>query len=378
MNDVFICGAGLRSCLGDGLAASVLAIAHKVAEPHRVGLPDDQSRPYYLMAGGVAAALNGIGDSDWRARAMDAVHAVIGECQGARSSAAEGGAVFIGSSSFDRGGACQGSDQGLPLCDFAHRLARAEGWSERPVVVNTACTSAFNALHLARCQIAAGQLSEALIVGVETFNPFALYGFESMQLLAPERSEPLGKARQGMVLGEAVAALRVTSKPSDADFERALGVWRVLAYANLVDGTNPTGATEGTLVEACQSALRESGLQASEIDLVKLQAAGSPVNDAVEISALRRVFECLPPCVSLKSVLGHTLGASCAAETALLLACLESGVWPQLDYVLEPDLAGVVVSSSRPLIADGVQTVLLVGLGFGGGHSVLILKRHLP
>lgn len=377
MNDVFVCGAGLRSCLGDGLAASVLAITNNLVVPRKVALPDDQNRPYCLMAGGAAAALNGVGDSTWQERAIDSVRSVIDECQGSCSSVLDGSAVYIGSSSLDRGGAHQGSHQEPPLNDFAHRLAAAEGWPEQPVVVNTACTSAFNALQLARCQIAAGQHSEALVLGIETFNPFALFGFESMQLLATDRAEPLGLDRQGMVLGEAVASLRLTGQPSDADFAHALGVWRVLAYANVVDGSNPTGATEGALVEACQAAMSESGLQRDDIDLIKLQAAGSPINDAIEISALRCVFERLPPCVSFKSALGHTLGASCAAESALLLACLKSGVWPQLDYAVEPDLAAVVVSSCNPLVAAEVQTVMLIGLGFGGGHSVLILKRHL-
>ncbi|QCB45008.1 beta-ketoacyl synthase [Hydrogenophaga sp. PAMC20947] len=376
MSEVFLCGAGLQSCLGSSLAASVQALSGKAVQPFKVGLPGEQSRPYCLMAGGEAAASQGPGRSDWPIRAIDSVHAVVEECLGSRAAAFDGSAVFLASSSLDRGDAHQVSGQVVPLSGFALQLALAEGWPETPMIVNTACTSAFNALHQAAIQIAAGHQTEALILGVETFNPYALFGFESMQLLAPERAEPLGKDRQGMVLGEAVAALRLTSKPSLADYANPLGVWRVLAYANVVDGTNPTGATEAALLEACQSALRDSGLEGSDIHLIKLQAAGSPINDAVEMAALRRLFEVLPPCVSFKSVLGHTLGASCAAETALLLACLERGFWPQLNYVLEPDADGVVVSSDRPLAAAGVDTVLLVGLGFGGGHSVLILKRH--
>ena len=85
-----------------------------------------------------------------------------------------------------------------------------------------------------------GANRDALIVGVETFNPFALFGFESMQLLAPERAEPLGTDRQGMVLGEAVAALRLTSKPSDTDSGAAhWGFGAYWAYANVVDGVQP-------------------------------------------------------------------------------------------------------------------------------------------
>ena len=223
-------------------------------------------------------------------------------------------------------------------------------WSSGPMCLsNTACTSAFNALHQAVFPMGVGRQAEAVVLGIETFNPYALYGFESMHLLAPERAEPLGVDRQGMVLGEAVAALRLTASLSADDLAHPLGAWQVLAYANVVDGSNPTGANEDALVQATEAALRDAGLTPGDIDLVKLQAAGSPTNDAVEMAALRRLFAPLPPCVTFKSVIGHSQGASCAAETALLLACLASGVWPQMDHAMEPGVVDVMVSSQRPL-----------------------------
>ena len=87
--------------------------------------------------------------------------------------------------------------------------------------------------------------------------------------------------------------------------------------ANVVDGRNPSG-TEASAVHAmCRDALERSGLRPADIDLIKVQAAGSPVNDAIEVEALKQVFEPLPPLVSLKSAIGHTLGAAGAAELAL-------------------------------------------------------------
>lgn len=377
MNDVFICGAGLQSCQGSGLAASIQALSKGAVDPCKVSLPGGQIWPYYLMPGGAEIALAGVDPSTWRARITNSVQRVMDECLGPRTADAAMPAVYIASSSIDLGGAPPGSDYATPLCDFAHQLALAENWARSPVVVNTACTSAFTALHMAWSQLASGQEDGALILGIETFNQFALSGFEAMQLLAPERAEPLGEARQGLVLGEAVAALKLTNKPPAEADAGSLGVWRILAYANVVEGASSTGASESAMVEACCSALRAGNLRGEDIDLIKLQAAGSPSNDAVEMAALRSVFEVLPPCVSFKAALGHTLGASCAAETALMLACLESDVWPQLDYVLDPEVEGVVVSAHHPLDAASVQTILLIGLGFGGGHSVLILKRHL-
>ena len=376
MNDVFICGAGLQSCQGNSLEAALLSLSTHAVGPARVDLPSGLSRPYHLMPGGLEMALAGMDGASWRARVTGSAHRVIEASLGPRLPGAARPALYVASSSLDLGGEPPGAKHAAPLSEFARRMAMAEGWAEAPVVVNTACTSAFNALNMAWGQIARGQADEALVLGIETFNLFALLGFESMQLLAPQRAEPLGVDRQGMVLGEAVAALRLSKHPPAEGTAAAIGVWRILGYANVADGASPTGATEGALVEACERALHDAGLNERDVDLIKLQAAGSPTNDAVEVAALRRVFQVLPPCVSFKAVLGHTLGASCAAETAMLLACLEHDVWPPMDHTVEPDMEALMVSSRRPLEASTVQTVLLVGLGFGGGHSVLVLRRH--
>ena len=378
MNGVFLCGAGLRCGQGDSLPEALRAMAGGGLSARQVPIPDGQSRPCFLMTDTDVGSLSEVRQTGWQSRAIASVQGVLQECLGPNSVPLDGAAVYVGASSLDRGSLKPGSGEATLLGDFAGQLAAAQGWSSKPMVVNTACTSAFNALRQASFQIASGQQAEAVILGVETFNPYALYGFESMHLLAPERAEPLGIDRQGMVLGEAVAALRLTGSLAAKDLAHPLGVWDVLACSNVVDGRSPTGASEDAVTRAVESALREAGLAPGDIDLIKLQAAGSPINDAVEMAALRRLFGPLPPCVTFKSVIGHSQGASCAAETALLLACLANDVWPHMAYPLEPEVVDLLVSAQQPLNGASVNTVLLVGLGFGGGHSVLILRRHQP
>lgn len=141
-----------------------------------------------------------------------------------------------------------------------------------------------------------------------------------------------------------------------------------------VDGRNPSG-TEATAVHAmCSGALAQSGLRPGDIDLIKVQAAGSPVNDAIEAEALKQVFEPLPPLVSLKSALGHTLGASGAAELALLVGCIEGAAWPAVDYPLDASL-GIALSEQVP---RRLRNILLNFAGFGGGHASLVLKDTGP
>lgn len=182
-----------------------------------------------------------------------------------------------------------------------------------------------------------------------------------MQLLTPGKPKPLGLNRDGIALGEAVSVLHLSSQPAR---------WHLCGGSNIVNGRDPTGAISQTVTQMCEQALAASGLETSDIDLIKLQAAGSPVNDVNELTGLAAAFESLPPLVTLKAAIGHTLGASGAAEIALLTACLEANIWPHPDYPLDPDLrAGL--AHARP---ESVRYVLADILGFGGGHTAVVLE----
>jgi 3-oxoacyl-[acyl-carrier-protein] synthase-1 len=141
--------------------------------------------------------------------------------------------------------------------------------------------------------------------------------------------------------------------------------------ANVVDGSQATGATASAVVSMYQRALAASGLAADAIDLIKVQAAGSPGNDAVEAQGLRQAFPSMPPLVSLKQAMGHAMGASGAAEIALLTACLEQGVWPNYADAVDAAL-GVELAARAP---DSVHCLMATILGFGGSHSSVVLER---
>jgi 3-oxoacyl-[acyl-carrier-protein] synthase I len=147
--------------------------------------------------------------------------------------------------------------------------------------------------------------------------------------------------------------------------------WRLLGGANVIDGSQPTGASASALATMYQRALETSGLAASDIDLVKVQAAGSPGNDEVEAQALRAAFDQVPPLVSLKAAIGHTMGASGAAEIALLTACLEQGAWPAVTDAVDTAL-GVTLAERGP---ESARRVMATILGFGGSHATVVLER---
>ena len=110
-----------------------------------------------------------------------------------------------------------------------------------------------------------------------------------------------------------------------------------------------------------------------EVDLIKLQAAGSPLADLAEARAVRELFTPLPGLVSLKGALGHTLGASGPAELALLLGALARGrVPPTWGYEVHDDEVGLSPSGGA---GGGVRRVLFNLSGFGGSVMTLALER---
>jgi 3-oxoacyl-[acyl-carrier-protein] synthase-1 len=350
---VYVAGMGLACALGNDLASSVTALARGGVQPRPVAVSEGVRWPVFMLP---------TQDGSWAerlARTVRSVAAQAGEGAGRRS-----GPLFVASSSLDIGNMeheAQDLRLGGDLQDFAGLVAGALDWQGPVFTISTACTSALNAV-LAACDfIRSGETDEALVIGAELGNRFTVAGFGAMQLLSPDGARPFGAGRNGLVLGEAVAALRLGSRAAR---------WRIAGGSNVVDGRNPSGIEASALIAMCHGALSQSGLETRDIDLIKVQAAGSPVNDAIEAQALKQVFDTLPPLVSLKSLLGHTLGASGAAELALLVACIEAGAWPSTGYALDGEL-GIALSSQVPA---RLRNVLLNVVGFGGGHASLVLE----
>ncbi|QEL65284.1 3-oxoacyl-[acyl-carrier-protein] synthase I [Oryzomicrobium terrae] len=362
-------GATAHIALGEGSDAQVWPYRAIPDDPidFSADFPVDSTRPADCTDPADPADVRD-GDAAWYARARRLVRQAVAEAgpQG------RDGPLFVASSSSNVG-AVEGlaARPDTDCHEFAQRIAAWLDWRGPVFAVATACTSAMNALAAARDLLVNGPWASALVLGVELPNRFTLAGFAAMQLLSPDGARPFGAARNGLVLGEAVAALYLTRHATAATR------WAVSGLAGVVDGSDPAGAVAPAIERAIDTALAEAGRKAADIGLIKVQAAGSPGNDAVEAAVLTERFAPLPPLVSLKAALGHTLGASGAAELALLTACLEAGVRPPRDWPIDPELAarGVALADGATPPATPPRHVLALILGFGGGHAALVLDQ---
>lgn len=355
---VFIDGSALLCARGETPAKVADALWHGEcgAGQRRLG---ERTFPFFALP---------LPETDWLARAERSVRH-LAEQLGAPAPETP---LFIASSSFQIG---QFEQQGAPFAvpsasaSFSRRIAAWMGLDGPRYSFSSACISGFSAIDAARSLIAAGRLDEAIVLGIELANDSTLAGFAAMELLSRTACRPFDARRDGLVLGEAVAAIRLTARPATW----RIGGLRTGLDAHSLTGPDPAGGPLASLTVDC---LNEAKISPAEIELVKLQAAGSPGSDLAEANALRQVFgQAMPPLLSLKPAIGHTLGASGIAELAALLACLDAEHLPATAGFgrVDPEIA------LFPLVDRSnahVERALLNLIGFGGGLACMVVERR--
>ncbi len=385
MTPIWLNGSGLHTRLGrsgpDHSAqlksgdASLLALP----DPVKLELTDETvAAPYHLLDGQPLDALNVRLDNVLNAVVADAL-----DSAGLDADARHNCGLWLGSSSGDIGlieaaysHALKTNINAQPLdwrCCMDNVAANLRAEFELGIeglTVNTACTAAANALLLAQAALATNRVDHALVVGVETFNTTTALGFNSLDLLTRDAMRPFDARRNGLVLGEAVAAVVISREPNGARLSVLGGA--TLSDCHSISAANPDGSS---IQAVMQMALDRAGVSAPEISAVKAHATASLLNDEGEAAGLKRLFgDAMPKLTTLKPYVGHTFGASGLAELLMLTACLDDGFWPGVPGVCEtPGDLGIILPQSFSGPPDG--PILLNQFGFGGNNTSLVVRH---
>lgn len=265
----------------------------------------------------------------------------------------------------------------VPYHGLTDRLARDLGLGLPAATVSGACASSLIALGLAFLWIRSGRADAAIAGGYDRFGEFVHAGFAALHALTADTVRPFDLGRSGIVLGEGAglllleeerAALRAGREP----LARLLG-FACTSDANHITGPHPRG--DG-LLRAVQQAAALAGAPPDAFDYVMAHGTGTVYNDRMESIALRRFFPAgAPPLSSIKSMIGHALGAAGALECVAALRAMEAGRVPPTIHFAEPDPecdVDPVPNASRPL---DVRTVLKTASGFGGQNAALVFRK---
>jgi 3-oxoacyl-[acyl-carrier-protein] synthase II len=256
-------------------------------------------------------------------------------------------------------------------------LARAFGAEGVTFTLPAACAAGNYSIGFAADLIRAGK-ADAVVAGAsELLQQLQFAGFVKLQAMAPERCQPFDKNRHGILLGEGAGVLVLESE-SRAKARGARILAEVGAMGITCDGhhvTRPHPDAWGS-VTAMRQAIDKSGITSADVDFVNAHGTGTKANDVAETKVMREVFgDRRVPISSMKSMLGHCMGAASALEAIGCVFTLERGVYPPTIGFETPDPecdVELVANVSRKGKAD---IVLNNSLAFGGYNAVVCLAR---
>ena len=253
--------------------------------------------------------------------------------------------------------------------------------------VSTACATGNHAIGDSFRIIQRGEADIMLAGGTEAvIAPLCVAGFSNCKALStrnnePERaSRPFDKERDGFVMGEGAAVLIVEAL--DHALDRGATIYaEVIGYAMSADAyhvTAPAPGGEGA-VQSMQGALRDAGLAPEAVDYINAHGTSTPYNDANETLAIKRVFgehAYRLAVSSIKSMIGHTLGAAGAIEAAATVLSLTHGILPPtINYEYpDPDCdLDYVPNKAREVL---IRVALNNSFGFGGTNATTAFRRY--
>ncbi|AOS61964.1 beta-ketoacyl-[acyl-carrier-protein] synthase family protein [Actinoalloteichus hymeniacidonis] len=255
------------------------------------------------------------------------------------------------------------------------------------ILVSTACAAGGNAVGLARDKILTGEADVVLAGGVDPLLFGTYAGFAGLQALSNNPCRPYSTS-DGLNLGEGAAFLVV--EPLDRVLARGgTPLAEVAGYglsADAYHATAPDPTGRGG-VSAMRRAFADAGMTADDVSYVSGHGTGTPANDSMEIKVMRTVFgerAGAVPTSSIKSFLGHTLGAAGAVEAVASVLALQNSTAPPTIGFDEPaeQAAPADNAESGPIPLDFVpnaarsfpiDTVVSNNYAFGGNNVSLVL-----
>lgn len=239
----------------------------------------------------------------------------------------------------------------------------------------TACAAGNYAIGNGFDAVAAGDADVALCGGADAMCRMTFTGFYRLGAVDPECCRPFDTHRKGILTGEGAGVLVL--EPLDAAVARGARIYaEVLGYGLNCDAGHPVAPDRDSVANCMRLALDDAGVAPEEVDLISAHGTGTKANDATECGAIRDVFGAAPPrTVSVKSMLGHTMGAASAlSAVACSLAIAEGFVPPTINHTETDPECAVDCVPNASVDAD-LRIVQNNALAFGGNNAVVLFGR---
>ena len=247
------------------------------------------------------------------------------------------------------------------------------------LMFSTACAAGNYSIGYGFDLIRLGKADIILAGGAEPLSKVAFTGFNQFSAVAPTICQPFDKNRKGIMVAEG-AGLVVLESLENA-LKRKVKIYaEVLGYGLSCDAFHMTTSSTEGIVACMRKAIQETGITVEQVDYISAHGTGTLTNDRNESAAIKEVFG--PhykkiPVSSIKSMLGHTMGAASAIEAiACALAVQNDMIPPTINYETpdpECDIDCVPNQSRNHTVTIALNN----SYAFGGNNACLVLKKFM-
>ncbi|MCW3160995.1 beta-ketoacyl synthase N-terminal-like domain-containing protein [Chryseobacterium oryctis] len=270
--------------------------------------------------------------------------------------------------------------EGAYLSNLAKKISDFFGFKNKPIVISNACVSGVMAIGIAKNMIQVGKYKDAFVVAGDEISEFVISGFNSFQAIGSEPCKPYDKNRTGINIGEATAAVYITShceeQSDEAISQNEKFCFKVLGDSAINDANHISGPsrTGDGLYASVKNAMTEAKVSSEILDFISAHGTATIYNDEMEAIAFNRMELQNIPLNSMKGYYGHCLGASGLLESIISMeSALNNTLIPSKNFE-EP-------GTSQPLniIKENknveIKYILKTASGFGGCNAAIVLEK---
>lgn len=262
--------------------------------------------------------------------------------------------------------------QDVPLYKMGERIQQHYQLAYTPKVYSTACISGTQAIIQASRYLSQDRYQFALVIGIDELSPFVFKGFNSFHAIDQGFCKPFDVKRKGINLGEAVAGILLGNTPlNEATKQYIIAGGGMSNDANHLSAPSKTG---DELALAITKALNEAQIDPKDVAMISAHGTATAFNDEMESKAMAVAQVSHAPVYSLKSYLGHTLGAAGILETIMGIELMKQSYQLKslhFETTGTPIPLNVITKSQQYPHSNFLKTAS----GFGGCNAAIIVQQ---
>lgn len=265
-------------------------------------------------------------------------------------------------------------------CSLANAISDKLKLKGPSYIIGTACASGNHAVGEAFDLISKGKYDIIICGGADALSLLPLYGFHSIKSLSTEKCMPFDRNRDGIIIGESAGIIVIESlknalKRNAKIYAKVLN-WAINCDAKIFSSPILDGTRSGQLLLQC---LQNAELEINDIDYINLHGTGSKKNDLMEINGIKQAFKNSAnsiPVSSIKSMIGHTLGAAGALDDIVSILSIEKGEIPPITNTEIFDEGFDLNFITKKKYKHNVNHALSLSFAFGGCNVATIFGKY--